>query len=260
MGHQQRFRPQVLATAAEAMRRRVDGKLHFDRVVVDVVDGRYVATGVRSQESNALAASAAANALGAAARRRRRRRGRRRHRHAPRLTRPRAVLSRERTSARGRSPGRSSPARPRRAAPPPRTRGSPDRTIQRLTVQPPGMSGCSPAGIFATKSDEVCTSPWVTVPLLHSTTAVRDGSSVDPVAAATPPSDAPTAMRRAPRSPRGFANGDHGSCSHCMPSRVYPFRKQTTGPPNSHWGGAGFALAPRKLKRPIRRLRINASP
>ena len=45
------------------MRRRVDGKLHLDRVVVDVVDGRYVATGVRSQESNALAASAAANAL-----------------------------------------------------------------------------------------------------------------------------------------------------------------------------------------------------
>ena len=63
MGHQQWFRPQVVATASEAMHRRVDGKLHFDRVVVDVVDGRYVATGVRSQESNALAASAAANAL-----------------------------------------------------------------------------------------------------------------------------------------------------------------------------------------------------
>jgi molybdenum cofactor synthesis domain-containing protein len=61
MGHEYPFRPHVLATAAEAMHRRVDGKLHLDRVVVDVVDGRYVATAVRSQESNALAASAAAN-------------------------------------------------------------------------------------------------------------------------------------------------------------------------------------------------------
>jgi molybdopterin molybdotransferase len=63
MGHRQPSRPEVLATAAETMRRRVDGKLHLDRVVVDVVDGRYVARGVRSQESNALAASAAANGL-----------------------------------------------------------------------------------------------------------------------------------------------------------------------------------------------------
>ena len=45
------------------MPRRIDGKLHLDRVVVDVVDGRYVAAAVRSQESNALAASAAAKAL-----------------------------------------------------------------------------------------------------------------------------------------------------------------------------------------------------
>jgi molybdenum cofactor synthesis domain-containing protein len=63
MGHDRPFRREVTATAAEPMRRRVDGKLHLDRVVVDVVDGAYVATGVRSQESNALAASAAANAL-----------------------------------------------------------------------------------------------------------------------------------------------------------------------------------------------------
>jgi molybdopterin molybdotransferase len=63
MGHEQPFRREVLATAASPMRRRVDGKLHFDRVVVDVVDGAYFATGVRSQESNALAASANANAL-----------------------------------------------------------------------------------------------------------------------------------------------------------------------------------------------------
>jgi molybdenum cofactor synthesis domain-containing protein len=63
MGHEHPFRREVLATAAEPLRRRVDGKLHLDRVVVDVVDGRYVARGVRSQESNALAASAAANAF-----------------------------------------------------------------------------------------------------------------------------------------------------------------------------------------------------
>jgi molybdopterin molybdotransferase len=63
MGHREPSRPEVVATAAETMRRRVDGKLHLDRVVVDVVDGRYVARGVRSQESNALAASAAANGL-----------------------------------------------------------------------------------------------------------------------------------------------------------------------------------------------------
>jgi molybdopterin biosynthesis enzyme len=63
MGHERPFRREVVATAASPLRRRVDGKLHFDRVVVDVVDGAYVATGVRSQESNALAASAAANAF-----------------------------------------------------------------------------------------------------------------------------------------------------------------------------------------------------
>jgi molybdopterin molybdotransferase len=63
MGHDRPFRREVTATAAAPMRRRVDGKLHLDRVVVDVVDGAYVATGVRSQESNALGASAAANAF-----------------------------------------------------------------------------------------------------------------------------------------------------------------------------------------------------
>jgi molybdopterin molybdotransferase len=63
MGHDQPFRREVTAIAGGPMRRRIDGKLHLDRVVVDVVDGAYVATGVRSQESNALAASAAANGL-----------------------------------------------------------------------------------------------------------------------------------------------------------------------------------------------------
>jgi molybdenum cofactor synthesis domain-containing protein len=63
MGYDQPFRREVLATAATALRRRIDGKLHLDRVVVDVVGGRFVATPVRSQESNALAASAAANAF-----------------------------------------------------------------------------------------------------------------------------------------------------------------------------------------------------
>jgi molybdenum cofactor synthesis domain-containing protein len=63
MGHDHPFRRQVTATAAGPMRRRLDGKLHLDRVVVDVVDGSYVATAVRSQESNALASSAAANAF-----------------------------------------------------------------------------------------------------------------------------------------------------------------------------------------------------
>ena len=63
MGHRQLFRREVVATAAESMPRRVDGKLHLNRVEVRVVEGRYEAIGVRSQESNALAASAGANGL-----------------------------------------------------------------------------------------------------------------------------------------------------------------------------------------------------
>ena len=63
MGHDDIFRPQVVARAEHDMPRRRDGKLHLDRVVVRLEAGRYVATGVRSQESNALAASAAANGL-----------------------------------------------------------------------------------------------------------------------------------------------------------------------------------------------------
>jgi molybdenum cofactor synthesis domain-containing protein len=63
MGHRDWFRPRVLARAADPMLRRPDGKLHFDRVVVQWADDGYVASGVRSQESNALAASSAANGL-----------------------------------------------------------------------------------------------------------------------------------------------------------------------------------------------------
>ncbi|MFI5045769.1 MAG: gephyrin-like molybdotransferase Glp [Acidimicrobiia bacterium] len=55
--------PVVLARAAEAMPRRPDGKLHLDRVVLELVDGRYVASSVRAQASNALAATAAAHGL-----------------------------------------------------------------------------------------------------------------------------------------------------------------------------------------------------
>jgi hypothetical protein len=39
----------------------------------------------------------------------------------------------------------------------------------------------------------------------------------------------------------------------------FPFRKTNNRPP-MRMGGAGFALAPRKLKRPMWRLRIDASP
>jgi molybdenum cofactor synthesis domain-containing protein len=63
MGHDDWFRPRVVARAAEAISRKRDGKIHFDRVVVRWEDDGYVAEGVRNQESNALAASAAATGL-----------------------------------------------------------------------------------------------------------------------------------------------------------------------------------------------------
>ena len=44
----------------------------------------------------------------------------------------------------------------------------------------------------------------------------------------------------------------------CRAIRAALSENEKTGPPLV--GGAGFALAPRRLKRPIRRLRINASP
>lgn len=63
MGHVHRFRPVVVARAAHDFNRRVDAKLHLDRVELTCVDGRYVATTVGRQASNALAASATANGL-----------------------------------------------------------------------------------------------------------------------------------------------------------------------------------------------------
>ena len=64
MGHSVLFRPEVAATTEHAMPRRVDGKLHLDRVVVRIDDdGHYVVASSGSQESNALAATAVANGL-----------------------------------------------------------------------------------------------------------------------------------------------------------------------------------------------------
>jgi molybdenum cofactor synthesis domain-containing protein len=62
-GHTELHRPVVVARAAQAMRRKPDGKLHLDRVVLTLDDGRYVASGVREQASNALAATAVADGL-----------------------------------------------------------------------------------------------------------------------------------------------------------------------------------------------------
>ncbi len=56
-------RPEVGARVEGGLRRRPDGKIHFDRVRVRVVDGAYVVAGVHNQESNALAATAAAEGL-----------------------------------------------------------------------------------------------------------------------------------------------------------------------------------------------------
>jgi molybdenum cofactor synthesis domain-containing protein len=55
--------PVVLARAAQPMPRKPDGKLHLDRVTLELVDGRYVASSVRAQASNQLAATAAADGL-----------------------------------------------------------------------------------------------------------------------------------------------------------------------------------------------------
>ncbi len=56
-------RPQLAAAAAESLRRRPDGKIHFARVVVSAEDGSLVARSAGGQGSHQLAAMGAANAL-----------------------------------------------------------------------------------------------------------------------------------------------------------------------------------------------------
>ncbi len=56
-------RPVVRAVAGAAMPRRADGKLHFDRVRVEIVDGGYVAVRSGEQASNVLSGMANANGL-----------------------------------------------------------------------------------------------------------------------------------------------------------------------------------------------------
>ena len=55
--------PVVIARAAQDLRRRPDGKLHLDRVALELVDGRYLASSVGAQASNQLAATAMAHGL-----------------------------------------------------------------------------------------------------------------------------------------------------------------------------------------------------
>jgi len=61
MGHRARFRPEVTATAEEAMPRKPDGKLHLDRVRVRAEGDSYVAARTGNQASNVLSATAVAN-------------------------------------------------------------------------------------------------------------------------------------------------------------------------------------------------------
>jgi molybdenum cofactor synthesis domain-containing protein len=53
----------VRATAVRAFARRPDGKLHLDRVRVEIEDGRYLCTRAGVQASNVLSGMAAANGL-----------------------------------------------------------------------------------------------------------------------------------------------------------------------------------------------------
>jgi molybdenum cofactor synthesis domain-containing protein len=63
MGHPHRFRPLVEAIADHGMARRRDGKLHLDRVRVEVRDGVARAARTGAQASNVLSATAGANGL-----------------------------------------------------------------------------------------------------------------------------------------------------------------------------------------------------
>jgi molybdenum cofactor synthesis domain-containing protein len=62
-GHTDLHRPVVVARADQAMPRKPDGKLYLDRVALRLDHGRYVASSVRAQASNALAATASADGL-----------------------------------------------------------------------------------------------------------------------------------------------------------------------------------------------------
>lgn len=62
-GHSQLVRPALRAIAGEALRRSPDGKVHFVRVIAEVVEGRYVVRSAGGQGSHQLAGLAAANAL-----------------------------------------------------------------------------------------------------------------------------------------------------------------------------------------------------
>jgi molybdenum cofactor synthesis domain-containing protein len=63
MGHANRFRPEIEATAAHALPRKLDGKLHLDRVRVHSEGGGFAAARTGAQASNVLSATAAANGL-----------------------------------------------------------------------------------------------------------------------------------------------------------------------------------------------------
>ncbi|MBK5289050.1 MAG: molybdopterin molybdotransferase MoeA [Acidimicrobiia bacterium] len=63
MGHPEVDRPVVTAIAGEAMPRRADGKLYFDRVRVRYDGDRYVAVRSGTQASNVLSGMALANGL-----------------------------------------------------------------------------------------------------------------------------------------------------------------------------------------------------
>jgi molybdenum cofactor synthesis domain-containing protein len=62
-GHRDWYRPELLATAAEPLRRRPDGKLHLDRVRVWTDGGVLQCARSGGQASNVLSAMAAANGL-----------------------------------------------------------------------------------------------------------------------------------------------------------------------------------------------------
>jgi molybdopterin biosynthesis enzyme len=62
-GHARRFRPVTPAVAEHDMRRRVDGKLHLDRVTLRQESGRLLAAAAGVQASNVLSAMALSDGL-----------------------------------------------------------------------------------------------------------------------------------------------------------------------------------------------------